>query len=49
MCKLCDAAFPQSLIPGEISWGAAATGVVAGAGLNLFAPRATAKEGWRGA
>jgi cytosine/adenosine deaminase-related metal-dependent hydrolase len=45
MCKLCDAGIPQTHSRRNFLKAAAATGVVAGGGLNLFAPRATAKEG----
>ncbi len=46
MCKLCDAGIPQTHFRSRRNFlkAAAATGVVAGTGLNLFAPRASAAE-----
>jgi 5-methylthioadenosine/S-adenosylhomocysteine deaminase len=47
MCTLCDAGFPQTHSRSRRTFlkAAAATGVVAGTGLDLFAPRAKAHEG----
>jgi 5-methylthioadenosine/S-adenosylhomocysteine deaminase len=45
MCKLCDARIPQAHSRRHFLKAAAATGVVAGAGLNLFRARAAAAEG----
>ena len=47
MCRLCDAGFPQTHSRSRRNFlkAAAATGVVAGTGLDLFAPRAKAHEG----
>jgi cytosine/adenosine deaminase-related metal-dependent hydrolase len=45
MCKLCDAGIPQAHSRRNFLKAAAATGAVAGAGLNLFAPSAIAREG----
>jgi 5-methylthioadenosine/S-adenosylhomocysteine deaminase len=46
MCTLCDAGFPQTHSRSRRNFlkAAAATGVVAGTGLGLFAPRAKAHE-----
>src|SRR5690348_4170900 len=45
MCKLCDAGIPQHHSRRNFLKAAAATGVVAGSGLTLFAPRAQTHEG----
>src|SRR5690349_21225256 len=45
MCKLCDAGIPQNHSRRNFLKAAAATGVVAGTGLTLFAPRAHTHEG----
>jgi 5-methylthioadenosine/S-adenosylhomocysteine deaminase len=45
MCKLCDAGVPQNHSRRNFLKAAAATGVVAGTGLTLFAPRADTHEG----
>ena len=49
MCKLCDAGFRQNHFGSRRNFlkGAAATGIAAAGGLNLFAPRpAAADAGW---